>query len=74
MRNIIGFYSMQKDKALMKTAFASAIAVVFLLAFFSSLTYGQIDVETRAAATSQALVNGHVAWRSKLSSPGASFR
>jgi len=65
---------MQKEKALMKNAFAWAATVVLLLACFSSLNYGQSDVETRAAATSQALVNGHIAWRSKLSSPGASIQ
>jgi hypothetical protein len=58
----------------MKNAFASAATAVLLLACFSSLNYAQSDVETRAAATSQALVNGHVAWRSKLSSPGASIQ
>lgn len=65
---------MQKEKALMKNAFAWAATVVLLLACFSSLNYGQSDVERRAAATSQALVNGHIAWRSKLSSPGASIQ
>jgi hypothetical protein len=73
-RNVMGFYSMQKEKALMKNAFAWAATVVLLLACFSSLNYGQSDVERRAAATSQALVNGHIAWRSKLSSPGASIQ
>lgn len=38
------------------------------------LMLGQSDVETRAAEISKALVNGHVAWRSKLSSEGVSVR
>src|SRR5436305_14391349 len=37
-RNVIGFYSMQKEKALMKNAFAWAATLVFLLACFSSLS------------------------------------
>ena len=57
----------------MKNSFASA-TVILLLACFSSLNYGQSDVATSAAATSQALVNGHIAWRTKLSSPGASIQ
>ena len=35
---------------------------------------GQTDVEARAAEASQALVKGHIAWRTKLSSPGASIQ
>ena len=63
---------MQKGKSLMKNSFASAATtVLLLLTCLSSLLYGQSDVEKRAAKTSQALVKGHVAWRSKLSSPGA---
>jgi len=37
-------------------------------------TFGQTDVETRAAEMSKALVNGHRAWRTKLSSAGASIQ
>jgi hypothetical protein len=37
-------------------------------------TFGQTDVEAKAAEMSKALVNGHIAWRSKLSSAGASLQ
>ncbi len=47
---------------------------MFLLTCSSTLIYGQTDVETRAAEASQALVKGHVAWKTKLSSPGASIQ
>lgn len=58
----------------MKNFFAGAATVVVLLAWAPNLTYGQSDVETRAAETSQALVRDHVAWSTKLSSSGASVR
>jgi hypothetical protein len=67
------FFSMWEEKY-MKNFFAGAATVVVLLAWASNLIYGQSDVETRAAETSQALVNGHVAWKTKLSSPGASVQ
>jgi len=47
---------------------------VFLLICSSTLILGQTDVETRAAEASQALVKRHVAWKTTLSSPGASIR
>lgn len=46
--------------------------LAFLLAS-STLVVGQTDVEARAAEISKALVNGHAAWRSKLSSEGVSI-
>jgi hypothetical protein len=56
----------------MKTSFASIFVLFLPLLFCSTLTYGQSDVETRAAELSQALVKAHVAWKTKLSSSGAS--
>lgn len=56
----------------MNHSFASAASAVLLLACPSSVIYGQSDVEARADANTQALMKGHVAWRTKLSSPGAS--
>lgn len=58
----------------MKNLLAPAATLILLLPCLSNLTYGQSDVEARAAETSQALVKGHIAWKSKLSSPGASVR
>ncbi len=58
----------------MKSSVAMAATVVLLLACSPNSTHGQSDVETRAAETSQALVKGHLAWKTKLSSPGASVR
>jgi hypothetical protein len=43
-----------------------------LVLFVPLLLNGQTDVQQDAAAASQALVKGHVAWRDKLSSPGVS--
>ena len=57
----------------MKRVFVSVASVGLLLAFASILCVGQSDIETRAAALSKALVNGHIAWRTKLSSGGASI-
>jgi hypothetical protein len=37
-------------------------------------TTRQTDVETRAREASQALIKGHVAWKTKLSSPGVSIQ
>ena len=58
----------------MKMFFALAANVVFLLLCAATLVYGQTDVEARAGEASQALVKEHVAWETKLSSPGASIR
>jgi hypothetical protein len=58
----------------MNKSFASAASVVLLLACPSSFTYGQSDVETRAAENTQALMREHVAWKTMLSSPGASVK
>jgi hypothetical protein len=58
----------------MKNPFVPAASLVLLLGCLSNFTYGQSDVETRAAETSQALVKAHVAWKSKLSSSGASIQ
>ena len=42
---------------------------------YSSLfVSGQTDVEARAAEAGEALVKGYIAWRTKLSSPGASIQ
>jgi len=58
----------------MRRFFAPAANLVFLLVCALSLVYGRTDVEARAGEASQALVKGHVAWETKLSSPGASIR
>ena len=58
----------------MKNSFAPVATVALLLACYSNPIDGQSDVEARAAETSQALVKGHLAWKTKLSSPGASVR
>jgi hypothetical protein len=56
----------------MKIWFPSIL--VSLLVCGSVLVYGQSEVEARAAEGSQTLVKEHVAWETKLSSPGASIR
>jgi hypothetical protein len=58
----------------MRISFTSASRLVFLLTYTSILSYAQTDVEARAAQASQALIKGHVAWKTKLSSPGASIQ
>ena len=58
----------------MKISFGLTANLLFLLMCSSTLIYGQNDVETRAADASQALVKGHVAWKTKLSSPSASIQ
>jgi len=58
----------------MKKVFVPVASLVFLIASAPNLTLSQTDMETSAAELSKALVNGHVAWRSKLSSAGASIR
>ena len=52
---------------------SSLLSLAFMLAS-STHGFGQTDVEARAAQISKALINGHVAWRSKLSSEGVSIR
>ena len=48
---------------------------MLLLFGFSTLVYGQTDVEIHSKdAAYQDLVKGHVAWRTELSSPGASIQ
>src|SRR5260370_10090150 len=63
-----------KRRTAMKRAFISVAiaALLFVLAPMPSFT--QTDVDTRAAEISKAVVNGHVAWRTKLSSTGASIQ
>ena len=56
----------------MKIRFPSSL--LFVLVCGSFLVYGQSDVEARAAEGSQTLLKEHVAWKTKLSSPGASIR
>ena len=56
----------------MNASLAPAANVLFLLVCSSTLSDGQTDVETRATEASQALIKAHVAWKTKLSSPGAS--
>jgi hypothetical protein len=58
---------------LVKLAISTA-AMVFLLVCASIPGFGQADMEARAAEFNQALIKGHIAWKTKLSSPGASFR
>lgn len=56
----------------MPTTLLLLASVAFLAS--STHTFGQTDVEARAAQISKALVNGQRAWRSKLSSDGVSIR
>ncbi len=58
----------------MKRAFSSVAIAVFLFVLAPIPASSQPDVETRAAEISKALVNGHVVWRTKLSSTGASIQ
>ena len=59
----------------MKISRSLARNVAFLLMMRSPIfVHGQTDVEARAAEVSQSLVKGHIAWRTKLSSPGASIQ
>jgi len=46
---------------------------VTLLLSGLTFIFGQADVEAKAAELSQGLVKMHIAWRTKLSSPGASI-
>ncbi len=58
----------------MKRAFISVAIAAFLFVLAPIPSFSQTDVDTRAAEISKALVNGHVAWRTKLSSTGASIQ
>ncbi len=58
----------------MKIYHSLATNLACLLLCLPIFVYGQTDVEKRALEASQALVNGHIAWRTKLSSPGASIQ
>lgn len=63
-----------KREGTMKIFFAPAASVVLLIMYFPALSYGQANVEARADEISQSLVKGHVAWKTKLSSPGVSIQ
>ena len=58
----------------MKISSFLARNLAYLLMCSSLFVSGQTDVEARAAEASQALVKGYIAWRTKLSSPGASIQ
>jgi hypothetical protein len=58
----------------MKRPFVLIASYALALASVPIPTFGQTDVETRAAEMSKALVNGHRAWRTKLSSAGVSIQ
>jgi hypothetical protein len=73
MLEALDFLRCRKESS-MKNSFAPAATVVLLLACSSHLTFGQGDLEARSAERTQALMRGHVAWKTKLSSPGASIR
>jgi hypothetical protein len=69
------FSNFQNGKGMsMKRAFVSVASLAFLLASAPISTFGQTDLETKAAEMSKALVNGHIAWRTKLSNTGASIQ
>ncbi len=55
----------------MKTSFAAVTGVFLVLLGSLTNLFGQSDAEARAADITKALVNGHRAWRSKMSTPGA---
>lgn len=63
-----------REAITMKTLFVQMAGLVFLLVCPSAPSYGQTEIDARASEESQVLVKGHVAWRSKLSSPGAAIR
>jgi hypothetical protein len=58
----------------MKTFLAPAARVAFVLLGCAAFMFGQTDAEVSATEITQALVKGHIAWKTKLSSPGASAR
>jgi hypothetical protein len=61
-------------KRAMKTFFSPTTYLVLLLMCLSPFGYAQTDVEKLAAESSQTLIKNYVAWKTKLSSPGASIR
>jgi hypothetical protein len=58
----------------MKTSFALAASLIFSVAYCAPLGYCQTDAETHAAELTQTLVKEHIAWKTKISSPGAFIR
>jgi hypothetical protein len=59
----------------MKICLSLARSLLCLLMICSPIfVYGQTDVETHAAEVSQSLVKGHIAWRTKLSTPDTSIQ
>jgi hypothetical protein len=63
-----------EKRILMQRVFVSVASLGLLLTSASILCFGQTDIEAKAAETSKALVNAHIAWRTKLSSGGASIQ
>src|ERR1700674_3663715 len=59
---------------LVQTCLEQLIFLPHRLMCSSVFVSGQTDVEARAAEASQALVKGYIAWRTQLSSPGASIQ
>jgi hypothetical protein len=57
----------------MRNRFGLAAALVSFVFSATSFTLGQSDVDAKAAQMSQSLLKMHIAWRTKLSSPGASI-
>jgi hypothetical protein len=58
----------------MKRTFISEAIAVFLVVFCPILSFAQTDQEIRATEMSKVLFNGHIAWRTKLSSAGVSIQ
>jgi hypothetical protein len=58
----------------MKIFLSPAARVVFIIVCCTTLMFGQTDTEVSANEVAQSLVKGHIAWKTKLSSPGASVR
>lgn len=55
----------------MKISFALAASLILNVTCCTPLVYCQTDVEAHAAELTQTLVKEHIAWKSKISSPGA---
>src|SRR4051812_1419040 len=58
----------------MRILFALMANFVFMILSVPTIVHGQTDLEARAKEQGQSLVREHVAWRTRLSSPGASIR
>ena len=58
----------------MKPSLSLSVDLMFLIMCFSTLARGQANLETRATEASRALIEGHIAWKTKLSTPGASIQ